>query len=291
MYLQNEVKSSMDDTYNSGKERIPGTGNEQENSKSKYQLLLIANLKREIEKAKKLCPEKIAAEIQDIGFACQHCGECCRRAFGDNRVIVLPAEIEKIREYTGLPWPEVAGPLLPDRFEEIGEKENVGEEEDAEANEKGITEEPVVPFELSEEDIDSEGNLHTFGWMLRRKRNGNCSFLEEETNRCRIYPVRSMLCSTYPFYMEELELQTCECDGLGSQISKEESQKLAKVILSRYLAELEDMLAIYEKFESFEKGEKGPAIAKKNEKAGLLTCIVHDSNGASKIPHLTHNSI
>lgn len=288
MYRQGAVKSSMDDTYISGKEQASGAGNGQESPKSKYQLLLITNLKKEIEKAKGLCPERIAAEIQDIGFACQRCGECCRRAFGDNRVIVLPAEIEKIREYTGLPGPEVAGPLLPENFGGVEEEIEAG---DAGAKEMEIPGGSAAIPEFMEEEIDSEGNIHTFGWMLKRKRNGDCSFLEEGTNRCRIYPVRSMLCGTYPFYMEELELRTCECDGLGAPISKEESLKLAKTVLARYRAELEDMLAMYEKFESFEKGESGPEIAKKNAETGLLACIVHDSNGAFKIPFLTRKPI
>ncbi|MDD2439715.1 MAG: YkgJ family cysteine cluster protein [Methanosarcinaceae archaeon] len=249
----------------------------QKTQKSKYQLLLLANLKKEIEKAKTLSPKKIAADIRKIGFSCQFCGKCCKRAYGDNRVLLLPEEIKKIREYTGILDSEIASPLLPDCFSDC----------DSYAfKSAGVIKKLFSKdSELTEEEIDSEGNIHTFGWMLRRKNNGDCGFIDGETNKCRIYPVRSRLCSTYPFYLEAAKLQTCECEGLGFPISEEESLKMAKAVLSRYLVELEDMLALYEKFENFETGEKGPEIARKNAEAGFLSCIVHDSNGTFRIKY------
>ncbi len=95
---------------------ISSSGSKQKAGKTNYQLLLIADLKREIESARKLDPEKLAAEIGKIGFSCQHCGKCCRRAFGDNRVMLIPPEIEKIREFTGLSKLEVAGPFVPEHM-------------------------------------------------------------------------------------------------------------------------------------------------------------------------------
>ena len=247
------------------------------NQKSKYQLLLISNLKKELVKARALSPENLAVEIRKIGFTCQLCGKCCKRAYGDNRVIVLSEEIEIIREYTGVSRPEIAGPLLPDcppySFERGGEKAGKGREKDGEGKE-------TFSELMDEVDVDSEGNIHTFGWMLRRKSNGDCAFIEEGTNRCQIYPVRSRLCSTYPFYMEDSKLRTCECEGLGYPVSEGDSRKMAEAVFNRYLAELEDMLAMYEKFEDFEKGGKGPEIAKKNAKASIFSFIVHDSDGA-----------
>ncbi len=276
-----------------------GQKSKQNSGKTKFQLLLISGLKKEIEAARRLDPEKLASDIDKIGFSCQQCGKCCKRAFGDNRVLVIPREIEIIREYSGLSKLEIAGPLIPDVFESepgVGEVKGASENgvhgdkeaENPPVNEKfeGIsvdTGDALQLPELLEEDIDSEGNIHAFGWMLRRKRNGDCSFLEQGTNRCRIYPVRPMLCRTYPFYMEELKLYTCECEGLGYPISGEESLKLAKDLLSRYLAELEDMLAVYEKFENFEKDGGGLELARENMEKGSFAFIVHDSSGISKI--------
>lgn len=293
-----------------------GQKSKQNPGKTKFQLLLISGLKKEIEAARRLDPEKLAAEIEKKGFSCQHCGKCCRRAFGDNSVLVIPREIEKIREYSGLSKLEIAAPLIPDVFES-GSGMDVGESAAGDVVHGGRETEKSVEYgslepdslepesaerekcccisgntggnslqllELLEGDIDSEGNIHAFGWMLRRKRNGDCVFLEQGTNRCRIYPVRPMLCRTYPFYMEDMKLYTCECEGLGYPISREESLKLAEDLLSRYLAELEDMLAMYERFENFEKGDKGPELARENAEKGAIAFIVHDSSGISKIP-------
>ena len=104
-----------------------------------------------------------------------------RRAFGDNRVVLIPSEIERIREYTGLSKLEVAGPFVPDTTipDEPGEAE-----ENSLKILSGVPEENEEPFspeflELLQEDIDCEGNIHAFGWILRRKRNGDCIFLEK----------------------------------------------------------------------------------------------------------------
>ena len=102
MYLQNT--NPYMEYFSSGSKKSP--------EKRNYQLLLIDGLKKEIEIARRLDPEKFAAEIEKTGFFCQHCGKCCRRAFGDNRVVLTPSEIEKIREYTGLSKLEVAGPFI-----------------------------------------------------------------------------------------------------------------------------------------------------------------------------------
>jgi Fe-S-cluster containining protein len=265
-----------------------GSSNEKNPGKTEYQLTLIDALKKEIEIAHRLDPEKLAAEIEKTGFSCQHCGKCCKRAFGDNRVVLTPPEIEKIQEYTGLSKLEVAGPLIPDtRYPEEteGEEEDVGKENCSlmQGMDEETTSESLKVLELLKEDIDPDGNIHAYGWMLRRKRNGDCIFLQKDTSRCRIYPVRPMLCSTYPFYIEGLKLYTCECEELGNLISAEESRKLADSLLSRYISELEDTLAMYEKYEDFERTEKGPEIARNNLEKGTCIYIVHDSNGITKI--------
>ncbi|MFZ2500063.1 MAG: YkgJ family cysteine cluster protein [Methanosarcina sp.] len=263
------------------------SGSKQKSEKINYKLLLITGLKKEIEMARKLDPEKFAAEIRKTGFFCQQCGKCCRRAFGDNRVVLTPSEIEKIRDYTGLSKLEVAGPFISetsiqDELEEEKENSKEGFFGASENNENILSETPEF-LELLREDIDYEGNIHAFGWMLRRKRNSDCIFLEKGTSRCRTYPVRPMLCRTYPFYIEELSLHTCECEGLGHHISAEDSKKLAENLLYRYLSELEDMLSMYEKFEDFRREEKGMELAKKSLEKGTFTYIVHDSTGITKI--------
>jgi len=260
-------------------------GNNQESGKTSYQLLLIAGLKKEIEMAHKLDPEQLAAEIRKIGFYCQHCGKCCRRAFGDNRVAVIPSEIERIREYTGLSKLEVAGPFMPESPTRDETLENEEKHPETSFRPSEENEESISPefLESLQECIDCEGRIHAFGWILRRKRNGDCIFLEKDTHRCRVYPVRPMLCSTYPFYVEGLRLQTCECEGLGCPISAEDSLELAESLLLRYVAELEDTLTMYEKFVDFRRGGKGLELTKKSLENGTCTCIIHDSRGSTEL--------
>ena len=262
---------------------ISSSGNKQKAGRTNYQLLLIADLKKEIESAHKLDPEKLAAEIETIGFSCQHCGKCCRRAFGDNRVMLIPSEIEKIREFIGLSKLKIAGPFVPEPSQP-GELE--GEESSSEdsfrISEKNEDQPPGL-LELLRENIDFEGNIHAFGWVLRRKINGDCIFLQKDTGRCRIYPMRPMLCVTYPFYIEELKLHTCECEGLGYSISAEDSRKLAEELHCRYVSELGDMLTVYENYVDFKRGDDGPELTKKNLENGRCTYVVHDSTGVAKI--------
>ncbi|HWQ47959.1 MAG TPA: YkgJ family cysteine cluster protein [Methanosarcina sp.] len=261
------------------------TGNKPESKKTSYQLLLIAGLKKEIEMARKLDPEKFAAEIRKIGFFCQHCGKCCRRAFGDNRVAVILSEIERIREYTGFSKLEVAGPFVTEG--PIQDWDGESEERHLETLFRPLEEnkESFSPelLESLKDCIDCEGKIHVFGWILRRKRNGDCVFLERDTYKCRIYPVRPMLCSTYPFYIEGLRLQTCECEGLGFPVSVEDSRRMAEDLLFRYISELEDMLGMYENFVDFRRGEEGIELAKTSLENGIFTCIVHDSRGSTEI--------
>ncbi|AKB43410.1 hypothetical protein MSVAZ_1141 [Methanosarcina vacuolata Z-761] len=261
------------------------TDNKPEFEKTSYQQLLIADLKKEIEMARKLDSEKLASEIQKIGFSCQHCGKCCRRAFGDNRVAVIPSEIERIREYTDLSKLEVAGPFVTEDSIPDGEEESEEERPETSFGALEENEESFSPDRLEsfKDYIDCEGKVHAFGWILRRKRNGDCIFLERDTYKCRIYPVRPMLCSTYPFYIEELKLQTCECEGLGSPISIEESRKMTENLLFRYISELEDTLDLYENFVDFRRGEQGLKLAKKSLENGTFTFIVHDSKGSTEI--------
>ena len=241
--------------------------------KKKYQVLLIENLKNKIELVHKLDPEKIAVDIGKIGFSCQWCGKCCRQAFGDNRVYLIPSEITRLQEFTCLPKLKIVEPYILEKPEEpVPEKSELEKEE---------TDNP----EFFSENTDFEGNIHSFGWVLKRKNDGNCIFLQENKNRCSIYPVRPMLCATYPFYIEDMNLQICECEGLNQPISTEESLELAKFILFRYSQELEDMLSVYEKYIEFEKEKKDSEIRKEGLEKNKCTYNIHDSTGSTKITY------
>lgn len=239
--------------------------------KNKYQALLIENLKNEIELARKLDPEKIAVEIRKIGFSCQQCGKCCRQVFGDNRVYLIPSEIPRLQEFKGLPKLEIVEPFILEKPEEP-----VPEKSEVENNEKKNAGNFL-------KNACSEGDIHAFGWVLKRKNNGDCIFLQENKKRCSAYSMRPMLCATYPFYIEDLSLQICECEGLKKPISAEESLELAKLLLFRYITELGDMLLVYEKYMEFEKEKKDSEIRKEELDKNKCTYIVHDSTGSTEI--------
>ncbi len=168
---------------------------------------------------------------------------CCGEccAGEDNSVVVFPFEIERIAELTGLSWQEVVEPPI------IGE-------------------------------WDRNGNFHTLEWRIK-KGNGSCRF--HSYQGCSIYPARPLLCGTYPFYLDDCALRCSECRGLGQEMDLEEADEIAFQLIERCITELEESIALLEKYKDFERGSP--------RKDG--DCIVHDSRGANRIcgsnlPHL-----
>ncbi|WP_281744561.1 YkgJ family cysteine cluster protein [Thermanaerovibrio acidaminovorans] len=56
---------------------------------------------------------------------------------------------------------------------------------------------------------------------LRERVNGDCVMLDPETNRCRVYPVRPLQCSLFPFWRSVMrsrdrwEEEARRCPGMG----------------------------------------------------------------------------
>ncbi len=159
---------------------------------------------------------KLADEIKAIGFKCSRCSQCCRREYGDNTVAVFPAEIRKICEMHGFKPEEI---ILP----------------------------------APSHDRDSEGNIHTFEWILRKKE--DCIFLDD--GLCKIYECRPYICKTYPFYLMDGKLMVSECGGIGDLISIEDSTVIALLLKERYVAEIKESIALIRKFKGFKPGRKG----------------------------------
>ena len=152
----------------------------------------------------------LAKEVRAAGFNCKRCAQCCKEEYGDNTVAVSCSEISRICELTGLKREEIA-----------------------------------VPYPSL--DKDSQGNIHTFGWMLRKNR--DCIFLED--GLCRIYECRPHICRTYPFYLLDGKLMISECAGIGSTMCIEESKRIAIMLKERYVAEIRDSIAVLEHFRGF----------------------------------------
>ena len=190
----------------------------------------IAELREDLRKAKAQSRADLAAEIRDMGFSCQGCGDCCRGQ--DNSVLVFPFEIRSIQEATGLSWADVAKPP-------------------------------------QEGEWDREGYFHTLEWRLA-KAGDACRFYQ--SGECVIYPVRPLLCRSYPFYLDRGRLMASECRGLGKKIDAQEAERLAELLIARQITEIEEAIALLERYQDFRRGPPG--------KKGI---IVHDSDGEHRI--------
>ena len=150
----------------------------------------------------------------------------------DNSVLVFPFEIRSIQKATGLSWAEVAAP-------------------------------PV------EGEWDREGYFHTLEWRLAKVGEA-CRFYQN--GACAIYSVRPLLCRSYPFYLDRGKLMASECRALGKKIDAQEAERLAKTLIARQITELEEAIALLERYRDFPRGPPG--------KEGI---IVHDSEGEHRI--------
>jgi uncharacterized protein len=143
----------------------------------------------------------LAAEIQAIGFSCQHCGACCRSGQGDSGLVFASHdEIEALVSSGAGTWDEMARPYP--EFVSCG-----------------------------------NGAAVTFGWCLRHEK-GRCRFLSE--HGCTAYRARPWICRTYPFALVEGELAVSDCPGLGIPMSDEDAMALAENLLERARCEALD---------------------------------------------------
>jgi hypothetical protein len=125
-----------------------------------------------------------------------------------------------------------------------------------------------------EGEVDVHGNFHTLEWRLKTA-GPSCRFYNG--CGCLVYEVRPILCSTYPFYLDLDDEQLCssECKGLGKEISPEDSLELARTLKKRYIFDLEEALPLVKKYEDFERGCDNELLS------GFW--IIHDSEGAHRI--------
>ncbi|MFQ5731672.1 MAG: YkgJ family cysteine cluster protein [Planctomycetaceae bacterium] len=79
---------------------------------------------------------------------------------------------------------------------------------------------------------------HARGISLTEFANGDCTFLDPKTRRCRIYPVRPRQCRTWPFWNSNLEDEdawaeageTCPGIGRGDFVPLQDIEAQAGVI-------------------------------------------------------------
>lgn len=178
----------------------------------------VAELREDLSRAKELDPGPLAAEIQNIGFSCLACGECCRGE--DNSVLVFPHEIRCIQHATGLSWQEVAAPP-------------------------------------EEGEWDREGYFHTLEWRLAKAgdacrfyQEGRCAIYSVRPMLCRTYP--------FYLEGEELMASECQGLGReieGREAEKLAQRLIARRITET--EEAIALLERYRDFPRGPPGEKG----------------------------------
>lgn len=178
----------------------------------------------ELEKAHSLSVRELAQSIQEIGFECTQCGECCKGTEGDEHVAtIFPDEIRSVKSDDEA-WEDVAQPM---------------------------------PYGLTR-----DGN-ETFEWALQTSECGNCVFFDEgeDGGVCSRYNDRPLICETYPFSVEFHEdgqdtpvvdqagvVRAHECEGLGRDIEWEDALALAKALKRRAVTEAREATQVIETY-------------------------------------------
>jgi uncharacterized protein len=160
--------------------------------------------------------------IKETGFSCIRCGLCCRQESPDSNQVMLTAkDLHAISNVSGLPREDFCDPFSG----EVQIRQNL---------------------------------TCTFNWELKRKAN-DCMFLSGTL--CGVYSARPGICRTYPFQLTDGTLEIFPCPGIGLEISKGEAEKLARLLIERYLAESEEEIAIRNVLAARDIPESGHFVA------------------------------
>jgi Fe-S-cluster containining protein len=211
------------------------------------------DLEAELARARDLDVAALADAIESIGFECTRCGGCCKAVETDEGIephtaTVFPDEIRQLREAVDDEWRDVARPM---------------------------------PYGLTDGEDGPEGE--TLEWALQTDACGDCTFYTEDDNgtgACTVHDDRPLVCQTYPFSVAlggtsqpmgeavdgEGMVRAHECEGLGREISCEDSEEMARTLKTRAVRELEEAIAVRDNYE--------PVNAD-----GV---VVHDSEGAKR---------
>lgn len=168
--------------------------------------------------------EAVAAQIQAVGFACTHCGDCCGGTQTEpHTATIFPHEIRSIQAATQLSWSSVARPM------------------------------PYgVPYG------------ETFEWALATDETGGCVFHDPDATDggCRVHADRPGACATYPFSLAvepehavageavdaEGMLRVHECEGVGEPIDESAALQLARRLRERTIVELIEAAALLDRY-------------------------------------------
>lgn len=189
-----------------------------------------------VQKARSLSVTRLARSIQEIGFECTHCGECCTSDGVDEHIAtVFPDEVRALQTESES-WEDVAKPM---------------------------------PFGVTQDSTE------TFEWSLQSGECGSCVFYDETADEgsCTRYADRPLICQTYPFTveLEEPESDTEvvdrsgnviaeECEGLGEDIAWSDAVALAKVLKQRAITEATEEREVIESYRAGSNTAMGDVV-------------------------------
>jgi Fe-S-cluster containining protein len=243
----------------------------------------VESLESELERARDLDVDALADAIERIGFECTRCGACCKASEAPRASESRAAEPRDDADD-----PHTAT-VFPDEIRQL--QATAESSEDSAAT---VTDDTTydwrdvarpMPYGLAETDA-GHLNGETFEWALQTDACGDCTFYEEDaegTGACTVHDDRPLICETYPFSValggtsqpmgeavdEAGMVRAHECEGLGRDIDRDDARDLAAALRERAIRELEEAIAVREKYE--------PA----SEDAETQV-VVHDSEGAKR---------
>ena len=187
--------------------------------------MAMEGLESALEAACDVAIDALAAQIQAVGFACTHCGDCCTGTqTAPHTATIFPHEVRAIQAGTDRSWTSVARPM---------------------------------PYGVA--------HGETFEWALATDATGGCVFHDADASDggCRVHADRPGVCATYPFSLAvEPEhatagepagaggpLRVQECEGVGAPIDADAARQLARPLRERTIGELIEAAALLDRYD------------------------------------------
>ncbi|KAL3911316.1 MAG: hypothetical protein SGARI_001703 [Bacillariaceae sp.] len=138
---------------------------------SEFELLQEALYQQEMNKLRE---STWMASVKSLPFECTECGKCCKT---EGNVYLSPEELKDASAYKNMTTSEFIEEYAGNTMDDISSKDDKVDNN--------------LPWVLVKNTETEHGPA--------------CIFLDPKTNHCRIYPVRPIQCSTYPFWPNVLQ--------------------------------------------------------------------------------------